>query len=67
MNGTSSKIWNRSQADYSEVAIGFAIASHFVSKRPRDTITDCLDFVLSRTLGFEEREQAAYSVRIRVA
>ncbi len=44
MNGTSSKIWIRSQADYGIVAIGFASVSHGVTKRSSDIITHCFYF-----------------------
>ena len=43
MNGTSSKIWSRSQADYGIAAIGFASASRYVTRRSCDTITHCFD------------------------
>ena len=39
----SSKIWNRSQDDYSIVAIGFASASHYVTKGSLETFNDCFD------------------------
>ena len=45
MNGTSSKIWTRSETDHVIVAPGFASASQCVAKRPRQGISHCFELI----------------------